>query len=151
MVELDAKLSLEGANGGDPIETLNNLIRQRSELLKQSVFQATAATMVNALKSIRTTTRDAKKHKKFNIKVELMPYYVGFSGTEKKPCLRTAPRKDAPKATVDGRIVFLTNGIINPLKNAHVYKVTQEKPSNVPLYIACRDEKTAENYAIKAS
>lgn len=152
MVELEAKVSVEGVGSSkDALETLNQLIKKRSEQLHQTTFQATAATMVNALKSIRQTTMDAKKKKRFNIVIEQTPYYVGFSNSEQKPCLRSAPSPKAPKVTVQGRVVYLTRGIINPLVNAHVYKVTQEKPAKTQLYIACMNEKIAEEYALKAT
>lgn len=69
MVEIEPKLTLEG-KGGDAVAELNKLIAARSKALHQTTFQATAAVAQNALKSIRAATQDAKKRKKFNIKVE---------------------------------------------------------------------------------
>ena len=93
----------------------------------------------NALKSIRAKTQDAKKRKKFKIKVEHTTYVVGFSRSERKPCLRAGTGRDAARVIPqDGKVVFLTSGIVNPSKNAHVFKVTQEHDDVRPLYIACR-------------
>lgn len=152
MIQWEPKIAVEGVGQSqDPLNALNKLIQQRSEALKQTTFQATAAIMVNALTSIRAATLDARKHKKYDIKVEETSYYVGFSHSENRPCLRTGPFKNAPKATVNGRVIFLTRYVQNPTKNAHVYKVTQEKPLQKPLYIACLNEKTALEYAIRAT
>lgn len=63
----------------------------------------------------------------------------------------SADRKAAKVTPPDGKVVFLTTGIINPAKNAHVYKVTQEHDDVRPLYIACRTQVEAEEYAKKAT
>lgn len=104
------------------------------------------------MKSIRAKTQDAKKRKKFNIKVEQTTYVVGFSRTDRKPCLRASMDRHAAKVVPpDGKVVFLTTGIINAARNAHVYKVTQEHDDVRPLYIACRTPVEAEEYAKKAT
>ena len=152
MVKFEQKITAEGiSQSKDALGALNKLIQQRSEVLHQTSVQATAATMVNALKSIRTQTLDAKKHTKFDIKVEETSYYVGFSHSENRPCLRSAPLRTAPKVVVDGRVIFLTRYIHNPMKEAHVYKVTQEKPLRLTLYIACANPATAIEYAKRAT
>ena len=152
MVKFEQKITAEGiSQSKDALGALNKLIQQRSEVLHQTSVQATAATMVNALKSIRTQTLDAKKHTKFDIKVEETSYYVGFSHSENRPCLRSAPSRTAPKVVVDGRVIFLTRYMHNPMKEAHVYKVTQEKPLRKTLYIACANPNTALEYAKRAT
>lgn len=115
------------------------------------MFQATAAVAVNALKSIRSATNDARKRKKFNIKVEETTYCVGFSFTDKKPCLRASRDKHSQKVKLDARVVFLTKGIKNPSKHCHVYKVTYEKESIKPIYIACLSPKNAMDFALRAT
>lgn len=66
--------------------------------------------------------------------------------------MRASADRQAAKVTPpDGKVVFLTTGIINPAKNAHVYKVTQEHDDVRPLYIACRTPVEAEQYALKAT
>lgn len=71
MVEMESKLTLEGGrNTNDAVDELNRLIRERSKVLQQTTFQATAAVAINALQSIRSATKDARKTQKFNIKVE---------------------------------------------------------------------------------
>lgn len=139
MVQIEETLTLDGGKKGNAVEELNKLIAARSKALHQTTFQATAAVAQNALKSIRAKTQDAKKRKKFSITVEQTPYVVGFSYSERKPCLRVSAGKDAARVIPeDGKVVFLTTGIVNPAKNAKVFKVTQEHEGVRPLYIACR-------------
>ena len=131
---------------------LNKLIEARSAVLRQNTFQATAAVAQNALRSIRAKTQDAKKRKKFKITVEMTSYVVGFSKTDMKPCLRASAERNAAKVIPpDGKVVFLTTGIKNAAKNAHVFKVIQEHDGVRPLYIACRTQSEAEQYALKAT
>lgn len=152
MVKFEGQLDLEGGHGGDAVSELNKLIEARSKVLHQTTFQATAAVAQNALRSIRAKTQDAKKRKKFRIVVELTSYVVGFSRTDRKPCLRASASRDAAKVIPpDGKVVFLTTGIKNAAKNAHVFKVTQEHEGVRPLYIACRTQSEAELYALKAT
>ena len=42
---------------GKPLDVLNDLIRKRAELLGQSLRDATVATAITALKSIRSQTK----------------------------------------------------------------------------------------------
>ena len=80
MVKNEIKISVEGVSTSqDPIKVLNQMIETRSKLLHQSTVQSTASIAVNALKSVRTATRDARKRKRLNIKVEEKQYFVGFS------------------------------------------------------------------------
>ena len=151
MVEMNTKLTLEGGKGGNAVDELNRLIAERSKVLHQTTFQATAAVAINALQSIRSATKDARKTQKFNIKVEQTPYYFGFSKSENKPCLRSGPTPTSAKVTPEGKVIFLTSHIVNPVRNAKVFKVTQEKVSHWPLYIVCQSQHEAENYAIKAT
>ena len=150
MVKNEIKISVEGVSTSqDPIKVLNQMIETRSKLLHQSTVQSTASVAVNALKSVRTATRDARKS--FKIKVEETPYFVGFSYSEKRPCLRSGNSRYSPKVSLDSKVVYLTNGIKNPQKNAHVYKVTYEKKNLKPVFIACSSKKVALDFAIKAT
>lgn len=151
MVQQDVTITVDGVKGKDPIAELNKLIEQRSRLLHQSTAKATAATAVTVLKSLRAATKDARKTRKFRIKVEDTSYFVGFSQSEKKPCLRSGPSRYSPKVFLDSKVVFLTKGIANPMKNANVYKVTYEKSNLKPVYIACLSKKVAMDFATKAT
>ena len=152
MVQFEERLTLDGGSSGDAVAELNRLIAARSKVLNQTTFQATAAVAQNALKSIRAKTQDAKKRKKFKITVELTSYVVGFSKTDRKPCLRASAERNATKVIPpDGKVVFLTTGIVNAAKNAHVFKVVQEHDGVRPLYIACRTQGEAEQYALSAT
>lgn len=106
---------------------------------------------MTALKSIRSATKDARKTRKFKIKIEDTSYYVGFSYSERKPCLRSGPSKYSSKVFLDSKVVFLTKGIVNPMKNAHVYKVTYEKSNLKPVYVACASKSVAMDFAQKAT
>lgn len=127
MIEPQLKIELDGVPSKDPIATLNRLISERSNQLRQAVFKATSAVAVNALKSIRSATRDARKRKKFKIKVEPTSYCVGFSFSDKRPCLRASNDRNSPKIQLNARVVFLTKGIKKPEKDCRVFKVTYEK------------------------
>lgn len=66
--------------------------------------------------------------------------------------MRASADRNAPRVIPqDGKVVFLTTGIVNPSKNAHVFKVIQEHEGVRPLYIACRTSSEAENYATSAT
>lgn len=152
MVESQIQISVDGvSNGKDPIKELNRMIEKRSQLLHQSTAQSTAAIAVNAIKSIRSATRDARKRNKFKIKVEDTPYYVGYSHSEKRPCLRSGIDRHSPKIALDAKVVYLTKGIKHPERNCHVYKVTYEKKNLKPVYIACESSKVALDFATKAT
>ena len=152
MVKNEIKISVEGVSTSqDPIKVLNQMIETRSKLLHQSIVKSTASVAVNALKSVRTATRDARKRKSFKIKVEETPYFVGFSYSEKRPCLRSGNNRYSPKVSLDSKVVYLTKGIKNPQKDAHVYKVTYEKKNLKPVFIACSSKKVALDFAIKAT
>lgn len=135
---------------GKPLSVLNDLIKLRSQALKESVRDATAAVGINALTSIRTTTLDARKKKKFEIKVEDTGWYAGFSKTLNTMCVRDGISPYSKR--IDGlkKVVYLTHGITKQA-NRHVYRVTQEKTQIEPFYVACATSQIAMDYALKAT
>ena len=92
MVNPKIKVSFEGK----PLEVLNELLQLRSNMLKKHIKNATAAAMVNALKSIRAATHNALNTNKINVVVQDTGYYGGFSSTTNKPCVRQGPLKNSP-------------------------------------------------------
>lgn len=142
--------TLEATYEGKPLSVLNELIQKRSQILKESVRDATAAVGINALNSIRSATLDARKKKKFDIKVEDTGWYAGFSKTLNSMCVRdgilpTSNRIDGLK-----KVVYLTHGI-KKQSQRHVFKVTQEKTQIEPFYVACATSQIAMDYALKAT
>lgn len=126
-----------------------NLIQERSKALNQCVRDATVATAIQCLKSIRVPTLDANKRKKFSIKVEDTGWYVGFSNTDKKPCVRNGSSKHAKRVTGLGVVKYYTRGLRQ--KDAHVYKVTVEKQEIKPYYIGAPSAAYAGKKALEST
>lgn len=136
---------------GKPIEVLNQLIKERSEYLNQSVKKSAIAVAINALKSLRAQTNDARKNRKFKIEIEETQYNVGFDGNTRRLCLRNGPLKTSPRVFPQERVVFNCRGLNNPTKQAQVYRVKYEKLSIKPFLIACPSKNDALTYALKAT
>ena len=135
---------------GKPLSVLNELIEKRSRILKESVRDAVAAVGINALTSIRASTLDARKKKKFDIKVEDTGWYAGYSKSLNSMCVRSGVSPYSKR--IDGlkKVVYLTHGIKNQSER-HVFKVTQEKKEIEPFYVACVTSQIAMDYALKAT
>jgi len=119
---------------GKPLEVLNELIRKRSEVMRQCTANAVAGTMVNVLKSLRAETKNAVNTKKFDVKVEDTGFYGGFSNAERKRCVRAGVSAYSPKVDL-GRVVWLTWD--RPAQSqCHIYKVTNEQ--NRVYYVGAR-------------
>ena len=142
--------TLKATYDGKPLSVLNELIKKRSEILKESVRDATAAVGINALNSIRSTTLDARKKKKFDIKVEDTGWYAGFSKSLNTMCVRDGILPSAKRIDGLNRVVYLTHGI-KQQANRHVYRVTQEKTQIEPFYVACATSQIAMDYALKST
>ena len=56
------KVVMSGNYDGKPLEVLGNLIQERQRILNESAQDAVIATGINALMSLRTLTKVAKKH-----------------------------------------------------------------------------------------
>ena len=135
---------------GKPLSVLNDLIAKRSRALKEAVRDATAAVGINALNSIRAATMDARKRKKFDIKVEDTGWYAGFSKTTHTMCVREGVSPYSRRIDGLNRVIYLTHGIKRQSER-HVFKVTQEKKDIEPFYIACASITVAMDYALKAT
>lgn len=135
---------------GKPLSVLNDLIAKRSRILNESVRDAVAAVGINALNSIRASTMDARKRKKFDIKVEDTGWYAGYSKTTNSMCVRSGVSPYSKR--IDGlkKVVYLTHGV-KKQSDRHVFKVTQEKKEIEPFYVACATSLIAMDYALKAT
>jgi len=134
-----------------PIDELNKLIELRSRSLRMSTRNATVAVAIDAVKSLRAATRDARKTKKFKIQVEFTGWYGGFSWPDRKPCVRTGPKPRDPKAALNGmKVKWLINGLKRQ-EQRKAFKVTPEQPSKKPYIVVCADAKQAREYEKRAS
>ena len=135
---------------GRPIEVLGKLLERRSEVLGESVRDATIACMINALVSIRAETQSAEKRRKFDIQVDDTGWYGGFSKTEHKPVIRSGVSPYSGKIAPDGKTVWLTHGIRKQC-DRHVYRVSPENPDYPPYYVVCASASIALNHERKRS
>lgn len=142
---------ITGSGAKKPIDELNRLIALRSKALNMSTKRATVAVAIDALKSLRAATKDARKTKRFKIKVEFTGWYGGFTWPERKPCVRTGPRRGDPKAALgDMKVRWLINGLKRQ-EQRKAFLVTPEKTDKKPYIVVCADAKTAMEYEKRAS
>lgn len=134
-----------------PLDELNRLIALRSKALNTSTKKAAVAVAIDALKSLRSATRDARKRKRFKIKVEFTGWYGGFSWPERKPCVRTGPRRNDPKAALGGlKVKWLIKGLKRQ-DQRKAFLVTPEKTGKKPYIVVCADARQAREYERRAS
>ncbi len=140
-----------GSGAKKPLDELNRLIELRSKALNTSTKKAAVAVAITALKSLRSATRDARKTKRFKIRVEFTGWYGGFSWPERKPCLRTGPRRGDPKAALgDMKVKWLIDGLKRQ-EQRKAFKVTPEKAGKKPYIVVCADARQAREYEKRAS
>ncbi len=131
---------------GKPLEVLNDLMRRRSQQLKQHIGNAVAATMVNVLRSVRADIRNATKTKKFNIKIQDTGYYGGFSSVKKCRVARRGMSKNSPEVSLPSKVVWLTWD--NPKQSeCHIYRVVTE--SGKEYYAGARNEAIVTNNELR--
>lgn len=142
---------ITGSGAKKPLDELNRLIALRSKALNTSTRKAAVAVAIDALKSLRTATRDARKKKRFKIKVEFTGWYGGFSWPDRKPCVRTGPRRGDPKAALGGmKVKWLIDGLKRQ-EQRKAFKVTPEKTGKKPYLVVCADARQAREYEKRAS
>lgn len=129
-----------------PLSVLNDLIKRRSEVLRECCRDAVSATMIDVLVSIRAATGNAIKTKKFVVKVEDTGWYGGYSFSERKPVIRNGVSPYSTKLDVSGKVVWQTFGTKRQSQK-HVYKVTGE--DGVPYYVVAPTQQVAEDYELR--
>ena len=118
-------------NGGT-IKTLSEILQKRMQFMRETSRDSIAATAIDVLKSLRASTKVAKKS---SIKVDveregnLYPSITSH-GSNKKICLRivgTKVRYEGPESIVEA--------VKEPLKLQHVFRFTDEHSPKKRTYL----------------
>lgn len=148
MVNLTAEATYGSAQ---PLEVLTKLVGARCKVLYETARDATVATVINALKSIRAATRKAHHARKTNPKIvfrsELIPSVQSLKGGGKRRIFRNdhghriAPNKKTRWAN--------TKGV--RLNKLHTYLVIPEHEKDAEYLCVAASEKEARAYEDRRS
>lgn len=128
---------------GRPVQTLANLVEQRSRWLNETAEQSCAACMIDVLVSLRASTNTAKPKKK-EIHIEASSLLPSFTGGRSNPtfCLREGKARYTLRN--NERIGFATKD----LKNAKIWQWNDDARKCI-WYVVAINVKEATNWAFE--
>lgn len=142
------QIQLEGV-GAVTLDTLGSLIEQRVSVMGETVKDAVVATAINALMSLRASTRSAKKNKRLKSTI-VQESSLYSSWNNRRRCLRRGGRNGAQFTPPEGvRVRYLTNGALD--RDLQVFKVTSEHENIRPYYVVAPNISIAAEFEKKAA
>ena len=134
-------ISLSCANGR-PVEELARLIQLRCKRLGESSADATAAVLINALKSLRALTLQAKPSKKVDAKITRLSGVRVGRRRDRTPCLKQGGAEWKPEC----RVIYLTARVKKQDRDLAAFLVTPEHEHVRPYVVVTDSEASARQF-----